>query len=922
MTGKMKVYELAKQLGVDNQHLLEMAQRLGLDVKNSMCLLGSEEVKSICEYHEKNRVVVKKPAVATKGPVTEKRVGSKVIRRRASLTKTGDLKARPVPEEEAEAETISELPPSEDVVSDEAEVEVEAVEERKERPAPKRVSIKRVRKTVEEEEKAEPTAATEPTEVASPVAAEPPAENVSVEAAPPPEAEQPQVSEVSPTVEVAEQTRPEPKVVPPPLFPAKKKKAVASIIKKVATEQHLAETVGPKLKIERKPKAAPPAEAGGTQAEGASTLRRVKEITVGPAAAEVAKEAGKRRLLRRQSAVFRSADYLKRELVHATKKKKTAAVRPMMKTEITTPAEHKRVVQMKERIVVSEFAKEMGIKAANVIAKLVEMGVMATLNDTIDHETATLIAPEFGYEVKLEVFKEEDYKAIVSETAKDLKPRPPIVTVMGHVDHGKTSLLDAIRKANVAEGEAGGITQHIGAYTVTLPDQRRVTFIDTPGHEAFTSMRARGAKVTDIVVLVVSAIDGVMPQTLESLNHAKAAKVPVVVAINKMDLPQANPDRVRQTLASHELAPEDWGGDTIYVNVSAKTGKGISELLESILVQAEVMELKADYGVPARGTVIESRLDKNRGAMATILVQQGQLSPGDIIVAGTTSGKVRAMTDSFGKPVKKAGPSEPVEVLGLTEVASAGEEIFVAKDDKAARDVTGERLSRIRAAKGEAKPKLSLEEMLADSAEGGKELRLILKTDVMGSTEAIRAAMSALPSDKVKVKILHTAVGGISESDVTLAMASRAVIVGFNVRPDPNARRQAEADRVEIRCFRIIYELLDDVRSLMEGLLDKKVKETVIGHGEVRTVFSIPKIGAIAGSSIMDGKVTRNCFMRLMRDSKVVFEGKVSSLRRFKEDVREVQQGYECGIGLENFNDVKNGDRFEAYLLEEEKATL
>lgn len=859
-TTKLKVYELAKELGVDGQHLVSQIQRLGVDIKNAMSVLGTEEVRAVREFYRKNAKINASVAAATvaqpKG-VTEKRVGATVIRRRKGA---GSKEAEPAPEEAP----VEVAPPVE-------ETQVEAVAEEVEQPQ----EVEAAEESVPEE---------------APVQAEP---------------EQPQA--------------PAPVKAEPP-----KRRIFGSIIKKVSTETHLSQQVGPKVEKKERPKPAPaaPGTAAATAAGAtdlASGIRRVKEVDF--ATPEAAKEANKRRLTNRENTVFKSSDYLKRELIHATKKKKNVISRPAMRTMITKAADHKRVVEMAETITVAEFAKQMGIKATAVISKLMNLGVTATMNEPIDFDTATLVGPEFGFEVKQKMFRETDYIPQIDASAGEQRNRPPVVTIMGHVDHGKTSLLDAIRKAKVAAGEAGGITQHVGAYTVALP-KGKITFVDTPGHEAFTAMRARGAKVTDIVVVVVSAVDGVMPQTLESVNHAQAASVPIIVAINKIDLPDGNPDRIKQTLAGHNLNPEEWGGDTMYIPVSAKTGKGLDQLLEGILLQSEMLELKANYDIPARGTVIESRLDKARGPIATVLVQQGTLRSGDLMVCGATYGKVRAMTDSNAKSVREAEPGDPVEILGLPEVPTTGDEFFVAESEKAARELTVVRAERLKAAQQGNRPKVTLEQMLAAAPSGEKELRIILKADVQGSLEALKEALSKIPSDKVRMRVLHFGTGGINESDVMLASASKAAVIGFNIRPDTKAMKLADSEGIEIRTYGIIYELLDNVRALMEGLLDKQVKEKVIGRAEVRELFSVPKIGVIAGSSVTDGKVTRGCFLRLLRDSRVIYVGKVGSLRRFKDDVKEVSQGFECGIGLENFNDVKPGDQFEAFIKEESQDTL
>ncbi len=879
MVQKLKVYELAKEVGVDSHVLIEVMQRMGIDGKNTMSVLGLEEVRTVREYYRKNKPLPKgapPKKESVEKPVTEKRVGATVIRRRASAAKAVEA----VPEEVVEEVPVE---PSEEYEATETEENFETAAQ------------------VENE--------TEATQKVSAEGEDAPAAEEVKESTAPVETPEPVVAAKSPE-------KPAAPVAPEP--PPKPRRVYASIIKKVATEQHLSEKVGPKAPIREKKieKVIPKPAVAKTGAAAGHGPRKVKEVDLTPVV-ETSPEATRRRLMERQSTVFKTSDYLRRELVHSTKKKKGAMSRPVLKTQITKPAEHKRVVEMAEKITVAEFAKQLNVKAAQVIGKLMNMGVAATINQSIDLDTATLVAQEFQYEVKQKMFKEEDYVPSVDLSPEKMLPRPPVVTIMGHVDHGKTSLLDAIRKTKVASGEAGGITQHIGAYQVDHA-KGKITFIDTPGHEAFTAMRARGAKVTDIVILVVSAIDGVMPQTLESVAHAKAAGVPLIVAINKCDLPDANPDRIKQTLSGHDLNPEEWGGDTLYANVSAKTGKGIPELLESILLQAEMLDLKANYEMPARGTVVESRLDKNRGPVATLLVQQGKLATGDIVVSGVSFGKVRALTDSFGKRLNEAMPSTPVEVLGLPGVPNVGDEFFAAADEKIARELTSERENKIKVLAAEALKPKTLEELLAASATGdGKELRLILKADVQGSAEALREALNKLPQEKTKVKILHVGSGGITESDVMLAQASRAVILGFNVRPDLKSQKLAEAQKVQLRTYTIIYDLLEDVKNLMLGLLDAVIKEKVIGRAEVRNVFTVPKGGTIAGSSVIDGKVIRGCFLRLLRDNRVIYEGKITSLRRFKDDVKEVAQGFECGIGLENFNDLKLGDQFEAFIKEE-----
>ncbi len=594
-------------------------------------------------------------------------------------------------------------------------------------------------------------------------------------------------------------------------------------------------------------------------------------------------------------------------------------------TTITTPAEHKRVVRIEDTIAISELARSMGVKAPEVLKKLWGMGMTGVnINASIDFDTAQLLASEFGYEVQNVAFKVDEAFTTKTEVAGELVTRAPVVTIMGHVDHGKTTLLDAIRKTKVAAGESGGITQHVAAYKVKAPGHGDIVFLDTPGHEAFTEMRARGAQATDIVVLVVAANDGVKPQTLEALNHAKDAKVKIIVAVNKIDMPDAAPERVKQQLADQQLIAEDWGGDTIFVNVSAIKSENIDKLLEAIAVTAEVMELKADPSKSASGLVIEARLDRNRGPMATVLVQEGTLRVGDVVVAGRTFGKVRAMLDDLGNSITEAGPSTPVEVLGLDGVPDAGDQMNVAEDDKVAKQVVEHRRQTFRKRELASTGRVSLETLMERISEGldQKELKIVLKADVQGSTEALKSALIKLTTPKVKVSVIGAGVGGITESDVNLAKAGNAIIVGFHVRPAGKSAKLAEQEEVEIRLYDIIYDALDDVKGAMAGLLAPIKREIPMGKLSVRDTFSIPKIGAVAGCMVTDGKITRKAHLRLIRDAVQVYEGKVGSLRRFKDDVSEVGTGYECGVMIAGYNDIKTGDTIEAYEVVEEAAKL
>jgi translation initiation factor IF-2 len=593
-------------------------------------------------------------------------------------------------------------------------------------------------------------------------------------------------------------------------------------------------------------------------------------------------------------------------------------------TTITTPAEHKRIIRIEDSITVADLARNMGIKAPEVLKKLWGMGMTGVnINAAIDLDTAQLLSSEFGYEVQNVAFKEEDVFAQKPDDTEQMVPRSPVVTVMGHVDHGKTTLLDSIRKARVAAGEAGGITQHVAAYKVAAPGHGDIVFLDTPGHEAFTEMRARGAQATDIVVLVVAANDGVMPQTLEALAHAKDAGVKIIVAVNKIDMPDAAPDRVRQQLADHGLIPEEWGGDTIYANVSAIRGEGIDNLLAQIAATADFLELRANPNKPAAGLVIEARLDRNRGPMATILIQEGTLKVGDMVVAGRTFGKVRAILDDRGNSLDEAGPSTPIEVLGLDGVPEAGDQVNAAEDDKVAKQVVEHRRQQERKRELGSKQRFSLENMMERNSEGAsKELKVVLKADVQGSAEAIKASLTKLSTEKVKVNVIAAGVGGITESDVNLAKAGGAIIVGFHVRPAGKSAKHAEQEEVEIRLYDIIYDALDDVKAAMAGLLAPIKREVAMGKLQVRDTFSIPKMGTVAGCMVTEGKITRKAHLRIIRDAVQVYEGKVGSLRRFKDDVSEVQNGYECGVMVAGWNEIKQNDLIEAYEVIEEAAQL
>ncbi len=657
------------------------------------------------------------------------------------------------------------------------------------------------------------------------------------------------------------------------------------------------------------PEAAPPGK--GKQ------RKRVREVVNLREQEQIARQVSGRTVVRRPVSVD------PRALQSPRRKRRDAPARPQP-AAVAEPKKEKRVVRIEGSISVGELARQLGQKAPQVQAKLMALGTMASVNQAVGMDTARSVAEEFGYEIQDVGFREEEVLGTAVATPPEkLEPRPAVITVMGHVDHGKTSILDALRKTDVVAGEAGGITQHIGAYQVTV-DGDKLTFIDTPGHAAFTTMRARGAAVTDIVVLVVAASEGIMPQTVEAISHAKAAGVPIVVAVNKCDLPGADPQQTRQRLMEHELVPEEFGGDTICVETSATKGTGLDKLLEMLKLQSEVQELKADPSGRAHGVVLEAQLDKGRGPVATVLVKGGTLRRGDIVVAGTEHGRVRAMQNERGQQLDEAGPSSPAQLIGLSGVPEAGQTFHVVQNERGAKEVISHREGERRMANIEpARPRRSLEELFAAAeGEGPKELNVVIKADVQGSVEALRDAIQKLSTDSVSVNVIHSGVGAVSETDVMLAHASEAIIVGFHVRPDPSARRISEKQGVDVRLYQVIYEATDEIRAAMAGLLPPTREEKELGRAEVRQTFTIPKAGTIAGSYVTEGTIRRNGLARLVRDGVQIYSGKVGSLRRFKDDVREVQGGFECGIGIEGYNDVKVGDVIEAFEIEEKPATL
>jgi len=625
---------------------------------------------------------------------------------------------------------------------------------------------------------------------------------------------------------------------------------------------------------------------------------------------------GKQKIKKNNHFENKKQDYKKGSRFNKDKRRKQFSKREPV------PAVVVKQITLEGSVTVQEFARLLNKKSGEVIKKLISMGVMATINQEIDVDTLILLGNDFGTTVDLKATKEEQFLAENNDKPEDLTDRPPVVTIMGHVDHGKTSLLDIIRHTSVTSTEAGGITQHIGAYQVEVKG-KKITFLDTPGHEAFTAMRARGAQITDIVILVVAADDGVMPQTIEAINHSQAAKIPIIVAINKIDKEEANPERIKQALTEYNLVPEEWGGDTIFCNVSAKTKDGLGNLLEMVLLLAEVSDLKSNSNKRANGSIIEAKLDKGRGPVATVLVQNGTLHVGDYMIAGTAHGRIRAMQDDKGRILTAALPSTPAEIIGLSVVPQAGDSFNAVEDEHLAKEIISERTVQAREKTMQSQAHISLDDLFAQIKRGEiRDLNIIIKADVQGSIEAIKQSLERLSNEEVRVNIIHQGVGGITETDVMLASASNAIIIGFNVRPTANARKAADNQEIDIRLYRVIYDAIEDIKSALSGLLKPEIREVIEGHGEVRAVIKVPKVGFVAGCYITEGKVVRNDQIRVVRDGIVIHEGNISSLRRFKDDVKEVSSGFECGLALENFHDFREGDQFEAYTQEEIKREI
>jgi translation initiation factor IF-2 len=871
---KIRVYELARELNLTNKVLMDKLQGLGISVGSHMSSLDDEAVR-----HAKATIFGKKEAA-----VEETRIKPTVIRRRRKAAETvAETSAGTAPEAQPEEPAAAPLPA-------ETAPEPPAVPSPVGQPDIPAASAP---------PDFEPLA-TRPAEEAGPVSAGE-AEPAAPAAAPAPADRLKKVERKIKRDEPA-------KIIKLPVTPAERPE---DRVKTPAGLDRLA-------KQPPRPIVVPEVVLPPTEAEAKEAKRKKKRGKGEEAEAE--KKFIKKKISFRTKAVVEAEDLYDDQ--RGRKPRKGAKARKelaVQKPHLTVAKAIKRRIKMDETIMLSDLAKRLGIKAAEIIKVLMGMGIMATVNYLVDFDTAVLVAAEFNYEVERAAFEEDNILKPVVDEPEKLAVRAPVVTIMGHVDHGKTSLLDVIRKTRITETEAGGITQHIGAYHVAT-ERGAIAFLDTPGHEAFTAMRARGAKVTDIVVLVVAADDGVMPQTVEAINHARAANVPIIVAINKIDKPGADPDRVKRALIERGLTPEEWGGDTIFVNVSAKQNIGIDQLLEMILLQAEVMELRANADKLARGHVVEAKIDSGRGPVATVLVSEGTLHNGDPVVCGVHSGKIRAMLDDRGQPVESAGPSVPVEILGLSGVPMAGDEFVAVVDEKAARQISLHRMQKQRSRELAQTSRPSLESIFERMKQGElKDLNLILKADVHGSIEALSDALTKLSNEEVNVNVVHAATGAITESDVSLATVSEAIIIGFNVRPSPKVHALAADEKVDMRFYNVIYDVINDVKAAMTGLMASRFEERVLGSAEVREVFQIPKIGAVAGCYVTDGKIERGRSLRLIRDGVVVYDGKNSSLRRFKDDVKEVQSGYECGIGIENFNDIKVGDRIEFYYLEEIK---
>jgi translation initiation factor IF-2 len=920
-----RVFEIAKELNMTNKEVIDKLNDLGYSVSTHTNSLSPEEVDAF------KSKLLKKPSKA----VEETRIQPTVIRRRKKTPAEGQPEEsfHDARSDEKEAESLPDTVDATDVIAESpvsetpVEKEVSRIEQQEEEEPEQMIEA------VAEQESAVEVEIQPETETPSDALESPEAETQTPSAAVPemPEAETTAESALDRQRSLVKKRKdrkdmpakiikmaPRPPITPEPVIATKapstegrKETPVRAVEKSEAGQPQI-----PHQKAESEQEAeARKALAKDKKKKG---IKKTAEETE-----EELKSLKKKSSFRKKAVVeaddLYAADLRSRKHRKGEKGKKAPKG---LKPQITTPKAIKRRIKIDDTIILSELAKRMGIKANEIIRKLMMNGVMATVNQVIDFETAAVVASEFEYEVERAAFEEDTVlKTSIDEPGTRLL-RPPVVTVMGHVDHGKTSLLDAIRKTNVTDSEAGGITQHIGAYNVQT-EKGRVVFLDTPGHEAFTAMRSRGASITDIVILVVAADDGVMPQTIEAINHSKAANVPIIVAINKIDKPNADPDRVQRGLVDAGLTPEDWGGDTIFMKISAKKGEGIDELLEMILLQAELLELKANPDKLASGHVVEAKLDAGRGPVATVLVQDGTLRTGDSVVCGMHYGRIRALLNDRAQQVESAGPSMPVEIVGINGVPNAGDEFVAVADEKTAKQVSQYRIQKQRAKELARTNRLNLDNLFQHMQDGKiKDLNLVIKADVNGSIEALKDSLDKLSNQEVKINVVHSATGAITESDVSLAAVSEAIIIGFNVRPNTKVQNMAVDENVSIRYYNIIYNVIQDIQNAIVGLMASTFEEKVIGTAEVRDLFHVPKIGTIAGSYVLDGRIARGQKVRLIRDGVVLYDGRINSLRRFKDDMKEVQTGFECGIGIENYNDIKIGDIIECYVVEEIKPHL
>ena len=840
--GKLRVYELAKEVKMSSNELVERLKSAGFPINNYMSSLDMDDVARAKDYL----------SGATDEILEEKRIKPTIIRRRKKIIPKIEEK---VQEEQIVEEEVTPSPEKEISMPEEKIEEIleeEVTQELKEIPIPEQ-PIKEVKPKIEKKKKERPK--TIPARIIKKAEIQPPVTKL-----------QEPVTTI-PLPEIA-------------ISPEKEDKKEKEAIKEKKAKQYKEEEITPRKDYRR----------------------RRREIFE------------RKDLYGDREKGFEGRSRLKAKGKLDKKKLK--------QTEITVPKAIKRRIKVPDVISVAELARRMGIKSTELIKKLMEIDIMVTVNQTVDFDSASLVASEFEYELEPSSFEEEEIIKEEEEKPEDLIPRPPVVTIMGHVDHGKTSLLDYIRKSKVIDKEAGGITQHIGAYYVHT-SHGDLVFLDTPGHEAFTAMRARGAKVTDLIVLVVAADDGVMEQTIEAIDHAKAANIPIVVAVNKIDKANADPEKVRRELSKYGFLSEEWGGDTLFSEISAKTGRGVDELLDSILLQSEILESKANYKKHARGVIIEARLDKNRGPFATVLIHDGTLNQGDFFVCGENYGRVRAMLNDTGQKIKSATPSLPVEIYGISGVPMAGDDFIVTSDEKKAKLISEHRKTKARLDTVTTRDSVSLDNLFDRIKEGEvKELNIIIRADVQGSVEALVDSLTKLSTEDVKLKVIHGGTGAVTESDVMLASASKAIVICFNVRANPVVKALAGKENVDLRFYNVIYKVIEDIRSAMEGLLEPVYNENIIGRADIKQIFHVSKVGTIAGCYVTDGKIERGAKVRLLRDDVVIFDGNLSSLKRFKDDVKDVSSGFECGVGLENYNDIKPGDVFEFYTLEEMKVEL